>query len=326
MLSRVRRWWKSGAVPPTPVFQVSCPCGHVARGTRTAEHQAVPCPRCGRVLFILPTSPWTALARHAGAAQSPSAWRRRDWLLPVAASALAALALFMVYRFLIAPYWFSTKENGDLPTSAEARFREQLQIAQQLLGEGQFRLALQSLYGPSPPKGRMEAPAELTEDERRQWTQVELQAAVLADLLHESLEDILRHAAGSRDSEWQLEFANRYEGRSLVLDAEFRKQGQSWQTSFPLQLGKENARLIVDNLELLNRLPGQEPHRLVLGVRLASVRLEAPGPVWTVRLQAGSGVLLTHFDAAVRVCPALADPEGRALLDKQKKWLFETPR
>ncbi|MCI0741478.1 MAG: hypothetical protein L0Y72_20790 [Gemmataceae bacterium] len=294
---------------------------------RTASHQAVPCPKCGRALFILPTSPWTELARHAEPTPSSSAWRRRDWLLPVAASALAALALFAVYHFLFAPYWFAARETGDAHPSAETQLRTQLQRAQQLLGEGQFRLALKTLHGASPTNGRAEAPTELTDDERRQWSQVERQAAVLADLLHESLEDILRHAAGTRDSEWQLEFAQRYEGKSLVLDAEFRKHPtQGWQTSFPLQLGKDNAHLLVDNLEVLQRLPAAEPLRLVLGMRLASVRLEAPGPVWTVRVQAGSGVLLTHFDAAVRVCPALADAEGRALLDKQQKWLFETPR
>jgi hypothetical protein len=266
---------------------------------------------------VLPQSPWLALAGTLQEKKKPSprTLKRRDLLLPAAASALAlALLVFAYHR------WMPTvPDRPELPGgTASTTPRDQLARGRRLLDEGLFRLALVAMTsqpGDVDLKG-------LTSKERRAWHQVRRQAALLADLLSEPLEDIVSHGAGVKAEEWQADFRHRFLGKSLVLDAEFRRPpGGAWEVLYPLFHGRARARVVVGDLKILGAVPAQDPQRLVVGVRLASVKLEPPGPTWVVRFEPDSGVFLTEPTAAARVCPALAEPEGISILERQKRWI-----
>jgi hypothetical protein len=156
---------------------------------------------------------------------------------------------------------------------------------------------------------------------RQEWRQLRRQAALLADLLAEPLEDVLRHAAGSKDDEWRAEFEARYRGRAVVLDVSVQRLGDgAYRHNYCLLMPHDTARLDLGDLALLRRLPLDQPRRLVLGARLASVSREPPGG-WVVRFAPSSGVLLTDPGAATACCVALGDAATAALLEEQAAWV-----
>src|SRR5215510_9790627 len=118
LLDRVRKWWRSAPVAPTPVpFEVVCPCGEAARGTRKAESQVLCCARCGEPVFVLPFSQLPpVIAEESSASRSwvfagPS-WLRRlgPWGLPLVAAVLTLLVLVGVYVFIVGPLFWGSRE------------------------------------------------------------------------------------------------------------------------------------------------------------------------------------------------------------------------
>src|SRR5437870_5238678 len=83
-------------------FQVTCGCGHVLVGTRTARHQVIRCERCGAQRFILPASPLSPLTAAKPPA-SASTSSLRPWLVPVLAATLTMAGLVLLYVFVLAP-------------------------------------------------------------------------------------------------------------------------------------------------------------------------------------------------------------------------------
>src|SRR5262249_56420555 len=80
--------------------------GHVLGGGRQTRHQVVPCPECGRGVFVLPRSPWpppgrgssrrrTAGPEGAGAPDAVAARGLRLWRWPLLAAGIT-LAVVMV--------------------------------------------------------------------------------------------------------------------------------------------------------------------------------------------------------------------------------------
>jgi hypothetical protein len=213
-------------------------------------------------------------------------------------------------------------DRHELPTDPAAgnpTLQGRLEQGRKLLAEGNFRLALAAMKPEANPLDL----SSLTPHERHAWRQIYRQAALLADILSEPLEDIIRHGAGFvREQEWQEDFRYRFQGKALVLDAEFRRPvGGAWEVSYPLFHGQERARIIVEDLKILQAVPSPEAQRLVVGMRLASVKLENPGPAWVVRFEPDSGVFLTDPAAAARVCRALIDPEALSILERQHHWV-----
>src|SRR5262249_49802604 len=151
--------------------------------------------------------------------------------------------------------------------------------------------------------------------------QLSRQANLLADLLAESLEEILDHAAGVPDEkEWGAEFAHRYRGKGVIFDLEVQPGPEgSPAHGWLLRVRGEPAHLDLGDLELLRRLPAERPPRLGFGARWASVRGE-PGRGWVVRLAPASGVLITDPGAAAACALFREEPEARALLDRQAAW------
>lgn len=321
LLTNIRKWFTKASPPaPTASFAVSCGCGQLLTGMRTAAAQHLACAKCHEIVFVLPAGPWLELAKNLSspASAAPPRLTRRDLLLPIAASALALAVLVFAYRQWVAPLLFPVKNDVQGPTVHQASLPERLARGQKLLAEGSFRLAVLEMS----PDDRVPDLSSLDNEQRRAWKQTYRQAALLADLVAEPLEELLRHAATTKEQEWQAEFRQRYQGKSLVLDAEFRRRLDGrWEVHYPLFQGDERSRLVVDDLKILGQVPPQQPQRLLIGMRLAAIVLEPPGPTWVVRVEPDSGVFLTDPTAAARVCPAFNEPEALMILERQARWV-----
>jgi hypothetical protein len=185
-----------------------------------------------------------------------------------------------------------------------------LKQARKYLAEGSFRLAAEQLAGPVPTALK------------RPWEQLRGEASLLADLLVEPLEDVVRHAARTAEQrEWLADFPRRYQGKAVLFDMVVeRLPSGEYQANYPLLLDARAVRLELGELLLLRKIPLEEPQRLVFGARLQSVRLEQPGPTWVVRFQPESGLLLTDPQAAARCCP-----DSAAQVEKQGRLAAELP-
>jgi hypothetical protein len=285
----------------------------------------VACPGCGRRLFVLPFSPLPPVSSLQAPAPAlpakPAAGKppRRRWPVALAAGllALGGLALAVVLALRQAP----VANLRERPESVE----HSLEAGQKALALGKFRLAVRELENAQQQARHHGPPLSLTR--RRQLAQLGREARLLADLLPVSLEEVLRHAVelvALDEDEWQAVFAERYQGRSVVFDAEVRREGgRSVRLGYVLLARGREARIDLDNLELLKRLPLDRPRRLLFGFRLASVRPEPDG-VWVVRAQPDSGVLLTDPGAAA-ACLSREEQELRPVLERQSAWLANSP-
>jgi hypothetical protein len=324
-VASLRPWWRA-PVPDEPCApsEVVCACGHVHRVVRQRQFHSFSCGRCGEKVFVLPCSPLPPVVDPAkqslvGQRRSPSLW-----LMPAAAGLAALFGLVLLYYFLLAP-WLRGKDQPTLNSSgllsASQAVSQKLQAARARLAEGSFRLALDAVM-----QARQEAGPNwqgLPRDQRRQWWQLHRQAALLADLSVEPLEDVLRHAAGVKEAEWRAEFHARYLGRAMVFDLTVQgTPGGRYRHNYALRLPDDEASLELGDLVLLHRLRLDQPQRLVFGARLARVGREARGG-WVVHLQPDSGVLLTDAGAATACCPAFGDAGARALLEQQAAWLAD---
>ena len=154
------------------------------------------------------------------------------------------------------------------------------------------------------------------------------QAALLADLLSESLGDILRLATEVRDEEeWQAQFQKRYRGQAVIFDDVVRRDSAGSCSLAVLEIRDprgESAHIVLDDLNLIRGLPLDQPQRLLFGARLAAVVREPPG-IWTIRFVPDSGVLLTSEVIAGTCCPQPLDAELRDLLHQQAQWVRLLP-
>jgi hypothetical protein len=321
LVARVQHWWRPGrrsggaAVP----YEVACACGQVLRGRRHARHQVLRCTACGQPVFVLPYSPLPE-AGSAGADGAPRPGRPL-WLWPLLA-AIPTLAIVVgVYTVLL-----QSLKPAPTASSAPAAAPDpdaHVQAARKALAAGKFRQAADELQQAvalldSQPDRRRGA-------EGREVVQLHRQAALLADLLSESLGEIVLLAATLHEAEWEGKFAQDYRGRAVVFDADVTRDGAGqYRLDYVVRAGDEPARVELGDLKLLAALPRDRPPRLLLGARLASLRREAGGTL-VVRFQPDSGVLLTDPGAAAASCPAPIDDELTALLRRQKGWLDDLP-
>jgi hypothetical protein len=230
---------------------------------------------------------------------------------------LVALALVIGLRHFVGP-------TATLRPGPEA-VRQRLEAGREALVQGKYRLALRELEAARAL--REQHPDALPAADRRRLTQLHRQAALLADLLTEPLEDILRQAADLTDldeREWQDLFADRYRGRSVIFDARVRAEASGdFQLDYAVFCRDRRVRLELANVQLLHRLPLQQPQRLLLGLRLASVRREAGGG-WAIGFEADGAVLLTDPDVAAACCGQPAE-EVREVVQRQAEWLTRGP-
>lgn len=299
-------------------FQVACPCGRAVVGQRQGQHQVVPCPSCGRPLFILPRSPWpgATVARPQG-----MRLRRSWWVLPLGAGAAALLVIGGVYLWL----WSYLTPRNASPSSAAvpsglAAVREHLAAGQQALADGHFRVAHRRLLRAVELQHGLGSP--LPPAEQRRLVQLHRQADLLATLLGPSLQEVLQHGLRVRDEEeWQAQLAD-YRGRTVLFDDVVRRDaaGRPALAHYAVAAGGVPARVALEDVALLQRLPLDPPRRMLFGARLDRVVREEGGAL-VVHFQSDSGVLLTDPGAAAACLPAPLGQDVLEVLQRQEKWL-----
>jgi len=315
-------WFLSGRkrIEPIP-FEVSCVCGQSIKGIRQEAHQVMACPECGRQIFILPRSPLPAPNPiEDGGSRVEDRGRetrsiRYPWLAGAGAFAIAIVAVAIVFQLSKT----NNSNSGSDPGTAAQHFTD----GTKLLSQGRFHEAIRELDQALVLREKQHD--ALSAADRKLLTQAHREALLYADLLSESLEDILFQAAAEPDDrEWQAVFADRYKGKSLIVLAGTRRDASDrWVLDYDLFVRDKPARIDWENLQLLRDLHLSQPQRLLLGVRLANVEPEIGG-TWVVRLATDSGVLITNADAIARVLSR--PPEGLdEVLKRQAAWVAEMP-
>jgi hypothetical protein len=244
---------------------------------------------------------------------------------------LGVLALAVIFWAIFHHSWSHPAPDGsetERPAETELSRRppeKLLRLAQEHLSQGHFHLAM-SAAGAALASLRKKPELSAT-PEHRALEQLYREASVLSDLSPLSLTEIIEAGGRLSAAEWDAVFPHRYQGQSVVLDMEVRRVAGRYQHSlllFPSATAapQDAALLELDGLEVLARLPLEEPQRLIFAARLQSVRQEKQAGAWVVRLAPDSGVLLSDPNAAVHLCPALNDVAARQVLDRQRGWLL----
>jgi hypothetical protein len=312
--------------PAEPPAAVGCPCGRTLTVLRQDRHQVLPCPACGRPVFVLPRSPLppveAAAPSPAPARPAPAGPRWRFWIRPLAAAA-ATLALIAVALAALWPLVSRQAGPAAAPAAAtDPALDYQIFEGRRALNEGAFQVASRLL---GDARARAELPrSRLPTDQRRQLVRWHRQAALLAELLTEPLADVVTHAQQLPEREWRELFPVRYRLRGVVFDCTVRRDAAGQvATDWEESAGGRPVRIAFGGLTLLQRLPLQEPQRLLFGARLAEVRQGEAG--WLVEFDPDSGVLLTE-PGVFTGTPLPPDPEVVAVMKRQESWLdWELP-
>lgn len=294
---------------------MACVCGRVQRGERAARHQVVPCPGCGRKVFVLPRSLFDAPAVAPPGARSP--WR--PWRAPLVAAGVCGAAV--VAGFFAALPHLSRPAGGAIVAKDDPqRALGGIPAVRAALAGGKFHLAAR--LSDEALQARRRWPAQLTPAEGRELDQLWREAQLLARLSPRSLEEVVRHAMLVRDAEeWSGHWAD-YQGRSVIFDDVVRRDadGQPVLANHAVEVEGAKVRLALEDLAVLRDLPLDDGPRLVFGARLARCAREEGG-VWVVRFEPESGVLLTDVGAVEACIPGPADEGLREALARQKAWL-----
>jgi hypothetical protein len=204
------------------------------------------------------------------------------------------------------------------------RIRDHIGAGQQAWVDGNFQSAAQEFHAAAGLRACY--PRLLSGSENRELTQLVQQATLLADLLRQPLEEILRGFNERPEREARAVFERHYRGKGVIFYARFRRDaGGTYHTDYRLFDGRQEASLELSDLQLLQKLPLHEPQQMLFGARLAGVRREAVGG-WVVSLVPDSGVLLTDPRAATACClPAMRDGQFPEVLARQAAWSTELP-
>ena len=191
------------------------------------------------------------------------------------------------------------------------------------LAQGNFRLAVTDLDAALALLQRQ--PQLCSFEERLTLTQLQKQTDLLGDLCAESLEEILRHAAGRQEKEWEADCRRRYHGRAFVFDCELSQE----RTPPPANCGRVTfspCRRRRPASSWGTRRLASPPDRSPRGASSsgdasASIKRERPGS-WAVPLEPDSVVLFTEPAGLALCCPALTDEGGLATLRRQHGWVL----
>jgi hypothetical protein len=302
----------------SPMFAVDCVCGGRARGERQSKRLIVVCSGCGRSLFIYPhsTTPFETAGASAVVGQHRGRWpeRLRFWLGPAAAGLVALAVVGAILIGVVREYRpANTSPSFPTPERAERLLAEQIEFIRAALADGSYRTALRELDVAAKLGNQVPVHAQLVGTPRLvRWRQ---QIALLADLLPETVNEIVRHSVGLPDREWDTLFRERYAGRSLLLDAHvFREATGHYRIDYHLDAAGAHGVWEFDQFRLFERLPLAQPQRLLFGFRLQSVRRTARDR-WAVIPEPESGVLLTD----PMLLTGLSVPADDALADVLKR-------
>jgi hypothetical protein len=209
------------------------------------------------------------------------------------------------------------------PAEVPDHLQKDVQVAteagQRALAEGNFFIAARELKAAAPHPGDDRAPAEL-----RRLEQLRRQADLLARLHGRSLQEVLGEALPLRsDEEWKGRFHSQHLGKGVIFDdvVSIDRAGRPTLAVYRVSVGGESARVALEDLRLLRRLPLDVPQRIVFGGQLSDLWREDGGG-WAFRFDPDSGVLLTDV-GAVAACLGPPDSELLAVLRRQQQWLAD---
>jgi hypothetical protein len=318
-------------------YAVACSCGHTLFGQRRRRHQVVPCPKCGKSVFVLPTNVYPSVPvddsspvqATTAAAAVPRRSRLRAWRLPLVA-ALATLLVAVIFFLWVWPHLGRRHDPGrDGVSPARAELDRLVEEGRRELAAGNFALAREKFKAAmSAGRNNPEVIGSAKGDNLNDLYQLRWQSELLANELRLSLIELLREAAEFGTEEgWQAQFNLLYRGKWVVIDDEVYRDARgrtallraaevTWRKEGSRV--ERHARVVVDDLALLRKLPLAPRQRWLFGARLASFSRE--GDEWVIRFDPESGVLLTDADAVKAWKPALsADPLLADLLERQAK-------
>ncbi len=316
----LKTWWRILPGQPAQAFAVACRCGHVLRGLRQARAQVLPCPVCGRNLFVLSASPYPVVGSEP-APVPPPRLASPSWWAPVRAAGLT-LAVVLV---LFALAWGLLRRAGPSETSSPGTEVDGRETARQSLAEGRFHRAAEearaAVQGTRTSASRSDA-------EQRRLLQIWREADLYARLLSVPLEELLAAALNEPVGEqWEASWQRNGAGRTVVFDDVVRRDrihnARPILSCYVVETGGVRLRVALEDLDLFRHLPAEPPSRVLFGARLAALRREADG--WVVRFEPDSGVLLTDPDALNACCPGLVDQDMREALLRQQNGLTRLP-
>ncbi len=291
-------------------FAVSCDCGGSVAGARRPRHQILPCPICRQPLFVLPRSHWPTPDEET---LPRTEHRLHPWRMPLIAG-IITLVLVGVTFWAFLP--LLTRQKPEAPSSNGAdEIRQRQTSARQALAAGEYHQAFKELDAAKSLSDRR--PEALERDEHLQLEQLYRQSDLLASLLSEPLQEIVKQASLAND-DWQTRFEKLYRGQAVLFDDQLHADGMGRPSllTYEVRLGDEKVRLAIEELRIFRTVPLEPSQRVLFGARLAKVARERDG--WVIRFEPDSGVLFTDRDAAY--CVPL-DDDLLSVLERQKKWV-----
>jgi hypothetical protein len=269
------------------------------------------CGECERSVFVLARSPWPSLDQPATQATARSSLWRRPLLAAVFTLVIVAAALVVLLGVLI--------RRDQSPEHPSAH----MEAGRQAWTEGKLRRAADEFD--AARRLYLQNPSALSLSQARELEQCQRLAHLLADLLTESVGEILQRATRLQEDDWRAQFQQRYKGpgkaNAVIFAMQVHRNGAGqYEHDWDLKLDNEKARMELGGLKVLHALPLEQPRQLLFGARLGSIAREQNG-VWVVRFESDSGVLLTDLSAARARCPPDMAKELPALLEQQRAWL-----
>jgi tRNA A-37 threonylcarbamoyl transferase component Bud32 len=267
-----------------------------------------------------------AQSARAEEAQVRLAVERRLRRLVVGLTAVGVTVLVFAFAAAVVALLASRTGTDNSPVEPRAEdVRARVVSGRAALADEKFALAAEEFGTARDLLAR--SPGTLPRDQARELEQLYRQASLLSDLLHESLDDVLRLAAGLREPEWGRQFERRYQGHAVIFDDVLQRDafGRLCLAVYEVRAPGERARLDLDGLGLLRGLPLELPHRLLFGARLAAVEREPPPGRWVIRFEPNSGVLVTDESVAGACLPRPLDADLMVVLKRQATWAEALP-
>jgi hypothetical protein len=300
-------------------YQLLCACGGTLQGQRKADAQTLRCPACGRVRFVLPRSALPAVTDSPPSLTvGPTAPgpRHAFWISGAAISLVVLLAASLAVAVIhsLRP---DKAPDGETRLSPGERFDRHWLAGQDAMKSGDYHIAAKELTAAIDLA--RELPNRLRLEELRAATQQRRQAALAADLLSESLSEVIHNSIGVADPEWQEIFTKRYAGRSFIMDDTIHRDAAGQiHHGYRFRIAGRDGRLDLASLTAVEHLPIPVPTRVLIGMRLAGFRLEKD--VWIIDPEPKSGVLITDVRLVTNLSLRL-DAETEAVLKRQEHWL-----
>ena len=173
------------------------------------------------------------------------------------AALLTLAAVVLIFIWLLPTL---TRREPPAPPDIRAKVAE----GRELLRQEEFHGAAEDLG--DARRLSEEWPDQLSSAERLELMRLQPQVALIADLLSESLEEILQRADGN-PAEREAQFNRNYRGRAVIFDDVVMRDaaGRFELAVYEVRAGDSLARVELNKLKLLNGLPLAEPQRMLFG-------------------------------------------------------------